>query len=104
MYKRQDYDLGGQSVYVKNGKALLADGTIAASTSNVYEELKNVIRFGIPMKQAIKSATINPARAIRVDQETGSIAPGKNADLLVLDGNLDIKLVMVRGEIKVNRL
>lgn len=56
------------------------------------------------MKQAIKSATINPARAIRVDQETGSIAPGKNADLLVLDGNLDIKLVMVRGEIKVNRL
>ena len=99
-----EYDLGGQTVYVKNGKALLADGTIAASTSNVYEELKNVIRFGIPMKQAIKSATINPARAIRVDQETGSIAPGKNADLLVLDGNLDIKLVMVRGEIKVNRL
>ena len=99
-----EYDLGGQTVYVKNGKALLADGTIAASTSNVYEELKNVIRFGIPMKQAIKSATINPARAIRVDRETGSIAAGKNADLLVLDDNLDIKLVMVRGEIKVNRL
>lgn len=98
------YDLGGQTVYVKDGKALLEDGTIAASTSNVYEELKNVIRFGIPKKQAIKSATINPARSIRVDRETGSIAAGKRADLLVLDNDLNIKLVVVKGVIKVNNL
>ncbi|MBR5539934.1 MAG: N-acetylglucosamine-6-phosphate deacetylase [Clostridia bacterium] len=97
-----EYDLGGQTVYVKDGKALLADGTIAASTSNVYEELRNVIRFGIPVKQAIKSATINPARAIRVDHETGSIKEGKLADLLVVDENFDIVLVIVRGEIKVD--
>ena len=83
---------------------MLADGTIAASTSNVYEELKNVISFGVPMKQAIKSATINPARAIRVDQETGSIAVGKNADLLVLDDQLNIKMVVVKGQVKVNNL
>ena len=100
-----EYDLGGQTVYVKDGKALLADGTIAASTSNVYEELKNVIRFGIPMKQAVKSATINPAKAIRVDHETGSIAIGKYADLLVLDSEtLEIRLVVVKGQVKVNRL
>lgn len=98
------YDLGGQTVYVKNGKALLADGTIAASTSNIYEEFKNVLRFGIPMKQAVKSATINPAKAIRVDGVTGSIAPGKRADLLVLDKDLNIQLVLVKGAVKVNRL
>ena len=97
-----EYDLGGQTVYVRDGKALLADGTIAASTSNVYDEVKNVIRFGIPKKQAIKSATINPAKAIRVDHETGSIAAGKLADLVVVDDNFDIKLVIVRGEIKVD--
>lgn len=97
-----EYDLGGQTVYVRDGKALLEDGTIAASTSNVYEELKNVIRFGIPTKQAIKSATINPARAIRVDHETGSIATGKSADLLVVDDDFNIVLVIVRGEIKVD--
>ncbi len=97
-----EYDLGGQTVYVRDGKALLADGTIAASTSNVYEELKNVIRFGIPLKQAVKSATINPARAIRVDDVTGSIAVGKSADLLVVDDAWNIKLVIVRGEIKVD--
>ena len=99
-----EYDLGGQTVYVKDGKALLADGTIAASTSNVYEELKNVIRFGIPMKQAIKSVTINPARAIRADDVTGSIKEGKRADLLVLDEELNIKLVVVKGQVKVNHL
>lgn len=97
-----EYDLGGQTVYVKNGKALLADGTIAASTSNVYEELKNVLSFGIPEKQAIKSATINPARAIRVDKMTGSIKEGKYADLLVVDDDYNIVLVIVRGEIKVD--
>lgn len=99
-----EYDLGGQTVYVKDGKALLADGTIAASTSNVYEELKNVINFGIPVKQAIKSATINPARSIRADNETGSIKEGKNADLLVVDRDMNIKLVVVKGEVKVNNL
>lgn len=99
-----EYDLGGQTVYVKDGKALLEDGTIAASTSNLYEEFQNVVRFGVPMKQAVKSCTINPARAIRADRETGSIAAGKYADLLVLDQNLKIKLVMVKGKIRVNNL
>ncbi len=97
-----EYDLGGQTVYVKNGKALLADGTIAASTSNVYDEVKNVIRFGIPAKQAVKSATINPARAIRADKETGSIAVGKFADLLVVDDDFNIVMVIVKGCIKVD--
>ena len=99
-----DYDLGGQPVYVRDGKALLADGTIAASTSNVYKELKIVISFGIPEKQAVKSATINPAKAIRVDDKTGSIEEGKLADILVVDKDYNIKLVIVKGEIKVNNL
>lgn len=103
-YRDGDYDLGGQAVYVRDGKALLADGTIAASTSNVYEEFKNVVSYGVPFKQAVKSATINPARAVRVDRETGSIAAGKYADLLVLDDSLAIKLVIVKGQIKVNNL
>ena len=54
------------------------------------------------MKQAVKSATINPARAIRADDVTGSIQPGKRADLLALDEELNIKLVVVKGEIKVD--
>ena len=99
-----EYDLGGQPVFVKNGKALLEDGTIAASTSNLHEEFKNVVSFGIPLKQAIKSVTINPAKAIRVDDVAGSIEVGKNADLLVMDDEWNIKLVVVKGVVKVNNL
>ena len=99
-----EYDLGGQPVYVRDGKALLADGTIAASTSNVHEEFKNVVSYGVPFKQALKSATINPAKAIRVDDKTGSIAVGKSADIVVLDKDLEIKLVIIKGEVKVNNL
>lgn len=92
-----EYELGGQTVYVKDGKATLADGTIAASTTNIFEEFKNLLRFGIDFKTALKACTINPARAIRRDSETGSIAAGKRADLLVLDEELNIKAVFIKG-------
>lgn len=103
-YKDGTYDLGGQPVYVKEGKALLEDGTIAASTSNLHKEFKNVISYGISEKQAVKSVTINPARAIRVDGETGSLEVGKLADILVLDGDLNIKLVVAKGDVKVDNV
>lgn len=102
--KDGEYQLGGQTVYVRDGKAMLADGTISASTTNLYEEFRNVLRFGVPFRQALKSLTINPARAIRVDDITGSLTVGKNADLLVLDEDLNLKLVMIKGQIKVNKL
>lgn len=92
-----EYELGGQTVYVKDGKATLADGTIAASTTNIFEEFKNLLRFGIDFKLALKACTINPARAIRRDCETGSIAAGKRADLLVIDDEMNIKAVFING-------
>lgn len=98
------YDLGGQQVRVLNGQARLADGTIAGSTTNVYEEVKNLIRFGVPFRQVIKSATINPAKAIGEDDKIGSIDVGKDADLVVLDNDMNIKLVVVQGKIVKNGL
>ncbi len=92
-----EYELGGQTVYVKDGKATLADGTIAASTTNIFEEFKNLLRFGIDFRSALKACTINPAAAIRRDGVTGSIAAGKRADLLVLDDALNIKAVFIKG-------
>lgn len=84
------FDLGGQMVTVTGGKATLADGTIAGSVTNLHQEIKNLVSYGIPFEQAVKSATLIPARAIGLDGEIGSIEPGKAADLAVLDENLDI--------------
>ena len=93
------YDLGGQQVAVVDGHARLADGTIAGSTTNIYEEIRNLLSYGVPFKQVIKSATINPAKAICEDDKIGSIEAGKLADLVVLDKDFNIKAVIARGEI-----
>ena len=93
-----EFILGGQTVYVRDGKARLADGTIAASTSNLHEEFLNLLSFGIPFKNALKACTINPARVIHADDITGIIAVGKNADLLVLDENNAIEAVFIKGK------
>jgi N-acetylglucosamine-6-phosphate deacetylase len=94
-----EFELGGQQVFVKpNGKyAVLADGTIAASITNLHQEFKNLIDFGIDFKTALKSCTINPAKAINEGDKIGSIAVGKCADLVFLDDNLDIKEVYING-------
>ena len=93
-----EYMLGGQTVYVRDGKALLADGTIAASTSNLFDEFKNLLSFGIDFTHAVKSCTINPAKAIGQDKITGSIEKGKFADLLIIDEDFNIKNVFVKGK------
>lgn len=93
-----EYMLGGQTVFVRDGKALLADGTIAASTSNIFDEFRNLLSFGIPFRHAVKSCTINPAKAIGQDKVTGSIEKGKNADLLLVDEKMEIKGVYIKGK------
>ena len=85
MPEGEAFDLGGQMVTVHQGKALLPDGTIAGSVTNLHQEIKNLVSFGVPFEQAVKAATLIPARAIGLDGEIGSIAPGKRADLVVLD-------------------
>jgi N-acetylglucosamine-6-phosphate deacetylase len=84
------YELGGQKVYVNEGKATLEDGTIAGSTTTIYKAFKNVIKYGIPVEQAILSATLIPARAIKADQEIGSIEVGKKADFIIMDQEYNI--------------
>lgn len=94
------YDLGGQDVFTKDGVkyALMEDGTIAASITNLFDEFKNLLDFGIDFKTALKSCTINPAKSINLDNTIGSIATGKDADLVVLDKNNSIKWVYLKGE------
>jgi len=91
------YELGGQKVYVKDSKATLEDGTIAGSTITVYEAMKRAINFGVPKEQAILSATLIPAKAIKVDHEIGSISTGKKADFIILDKDYNIQSVYKEG-------
>lgn len=92
------YDLGGQDVIVKGNLATLKDGTIAGSATNVMQCMRNVVKFGILLENAVKAATINPAKVIGVDDICGSIKEGKNADIVILEENLDISKIIIKGK------
>lgn len=93
-------ELGGQVVYVKNGEARLADGTLAGSVLRMNRAVQNMVtKVGVPFTQAVDYATINPARMIGIDQEAGSIAVGKRADFTVINENYDVLLTVCGGKI-----
>jgi N-acetylglucosamine-6-phosphate deacetylase len=102
--KNGTYDLGGQEVSVANGKALLADGTLAGSILKMKDSLKNMIEFtGITLEEAVKLASENPARQLNVFDRKGSIAKGKDADMIVLDENLEVTMAFCRGTASFSR-
>ena len=91
------YLLGGQQVLLKNNHVRLGNGAIAGSTTNLFDEFKNLLSFGVPLSAAMKACSENPAKALGVFDRCGSIEHGKNADLLFVDRMLDLKHVMVKG-------
>lgn len=94
------YELGGQEVHVQDGKATLANGTIAGSVIDVRIAVQRAIAFGVREETALKAATINPARAIKMDHLIGSIAPGKLADLLIVDDAYNLEAVYQEGRLQ----
>ena len=90
------YSLGGQAVWMKDGKATLTDGeTIAGSATNLYDCMRKAVSFDIPLADAIFAATRNPAQSIGIYDEVGSIAPGKKAHVLLVDDELNLKQVIM---------
>jgi len=93
------YSLGGLDVYVKGNKAALEDGTIAGSATNLMDCMRTCVKMGIPLESAIRSATYNPAKAIGISDQYGSIEPGKVANFVILNKDLSIKNVILRGKV-----
>ena len=93
------YELGGQPVELKSGRATLqGTDTLAGSSTNVLTEVKNVVSFGLSLEAAITAATLAPARSVGLEGEVGSLAVGKRADLLLLSPQLDLEQVYVDGK------
>ena len=88
------YQLGGQEVTMKDCKATLKDGTIAGSATNLYDCMRKVVSFGVPMSEAIFAATRNPAKSIGIYDEVGSLSVGKEADILLVTNDLELKEVL----------
>jgi N-acetylglucosamine-6-phosphate deacetylase len=94
-----EYELGGQRVLVHDGQARLADsGSLAGSTLTMDDAVRRAVRDGgLTIEQAAAAAAGNPARVLGLDDRCGRIAPGLDADLVVLDDELRVDRVMVGG-------
>lgn len=92
-----DYTLGGQEIRLSGGVARLLDGTMAGAATNLFDGMRNAVRFGVPKEAAIRAATIVPAKELGIDAELGSIETGKLADFVVCDETLRRKAVYIGG-------
>ena len=92
-----EYALGGQKVWVNGSLATLEDGTIAGSVTNLFDCMRMAIRMGVPKEEAVRAATANPAKAIGIEREYGSLQVGKKADVLVTDREFNLLEVIKSG-------
>ena len=84
-------EIGGQKVIVKGDEARLENGTLAGSILKMNVAVRNMIeKVGVPFADAVNFATINPARALGLDGELGSISVGKRACFAVVDEKIDV--------------
>ncbi|MEG6612726.1 N-acetylglucosamine-6-phosphate deacetylase [Pseudoclostridium thermosuccinogenes] len=95
-----EYTLGFEKIFVKNGEARLENGVLAGSTLTLIDAVKNMVnKFGISLEETIQMATLVPAKAIHVDDRKGSIDVGKDADLVILDKDLNVVKTIVMGRV-----
>lgn len=93
-----EYELGGTPVTVSGGIARQVDGTIAGGTCGLIDCVHNLIAWGVRPEAAIRAASLTPAQAIGIDEELGSIEPGKKADLVVFGANYSLCATYVGGK------
>lgn len=96
--KDGNYELGGLKVTVKDSVARLDEtDSLAGGTSHLLDVVRTSVKGGIPLVDAVFCASTNPA-AVLGDDTLGALAPGKRADLVVVDQELHPVQVMRKGE------
>lgn len=93
------YTLGGLEVdVVGNHATLVSNGALAGSATNLMDCVRTVVKkMGIPLETAIACATVNPAKALGEYDKYGSITPGKKGNVVLLDKDLNLKMVVKDG-------
>ena len=93
------YELGGLLTTVKNGTARLSDGTIAGSAYPLLQGIRTMVQvMNRPLYEALRYASLNPARSLGVADRLGSLETGKEATFVRLSPSLQVKQVWIKGQ------
>jgi N-acetylglucosamine-6-phosphate deacetylase len=84
-------------VTVSGGVCRNSEGKLAGSTLTLDRALRNIVNLGIPLADALRMLTLNPATLMGIEFKKGSLRPGADADILLLDQGLQITQVFTRG-------
>jgi N-acetylglucosamine-6-phosphate deacetylase len=88
--------MGPVAVEVRDGVVRTRDGVLAGSVLTMRDAIRNAVRLGVAFEEAVDAATRVPARAAR-RPDVGTLTAGARADVVVLDGDLDVTRVLVGG-------
>jgi N-acetylglucosamine-6-phosphate deacetylase len=98
------YKMRKRDVTVTNGVCRFESGELAGSTLTMNKAVRNVMKsVGIPLQTAIRMGTINPAVVANVDQWKGSLEPGKDADIVIIDDDVNVFMTLVKGKLVYQR-
>jgi N-acetylglucosamine-6-phosphate deacetylase len=102
-----EFTVWGAKIAVRDDITALSEGpsagALAGSVITMRQALKNMVSLGVPLHEALKMASLLPARAAGIDRERGSIEAGKRADLMIFDEKFDVALSVVSGEVLFRR-
>jgi len=94
-----EYEIWGETIVVKNGRTQNSHGSIAGSVITMLDAARMMLSLGSSESEVAQMSSLNPARLLRIDQDCGSIAQGKRADLVAVDEKLNVKLTIIGGKI-----
>ena len=95
------YPFGGQEIEVHGSRATIVGHpeTLAGSVTSLMGCLRQAVKFGIPVADAVRACTYNPAAAIGIDDRAGTLDVGKAASLILLDQtDLSIRSIVFNGK------
>ena len=96
-----EYENGGQVFVLKGIECRLKDGTIAGSVLKLNQGVRNLRDYGyVPLYTAVRAASLNAAESAHLEDRKGSLTPGKDADIILMDENCNVLRTIVRGVCK----
>ncbi|MCX5715791.1 MAG: N-acetylglucosamine-6-phosphate deacetylase, partial [Candidatus Omnitrophica bacterium] len=94
------YAYDGWNYESKDGACRYKDGTLIGTALPLNKIVKRMMEFtGISLNEALTMVTINPAKALGIHDRKGSIEEGKDADLVIMDEDLNVEMTIVGGEV-----